>query len=104
MTEPRKSILLISDCCGKGFGQAKTLLLNLNKAGLTYDLNTGHSKSCTKILERFGIEPKSVKKTPVIYIDDIAFAAEKINDKAYLENLVNNLKIVKEGEKNGLEK
>jgi hypothetical protein len=94
--EPKKSVLLISSCCGKGFGQATMLIKALNEAGVVYNLNTSKHKHCTAIFERFGIDPKTVGKTPYIYIDDLFFRAEEINNKEFLNKVVSDLKICKQ--------
>ena len=91
--KPNKSVLLITKCCGKGFHQAQVLIKALNEVGLIYELAVGNARNSAQVLERFDIHVDTLKRYPIIYVDDLCFRAEKINDKDYLKKLVNNLVI-----------
>jgi hypothetical protein len=91
-----KSVMLITKCCGKGFYQAQELVRQLTSAGLVYNLHSTKPSKCPDILAQFDIDVKT--KIPYIYVNDLMFKAEKINDKEYLKNLVDVLKKVDEGE------
>lgn len=90
----KKSVLCISSCCGSGHIQAARLIHALNAQGLVYNLNTGKHKSCVAIFDRFGIDWKEAKtkRIPYIYIDDLLFPAEKLNDPSFLQHLIDDLK------------
>ena len=92
--EPNKTVLLIHTCCGKGAIQAMNLVHALNAEGLTFELATGNHRSCKGILEQFGIDPASVRKNPQVYVDDIMFPAVSLNDKKFMEKMVDDLKKV----------
>lgn len=101
---PMKSVILISPCCGKGYGQAVKLIKELNLNGLVYNFVVQNAKNCVQVLEKFGIDPKTVKKIPLIYIDDLLFEAVKINDDEYVKKLISDLKLTNKDWKNKIVK
>ena len=95
--EPKKSIVLISSCCGRGFQQATKLIKELNANGLIYELVVQPHKRCIQILDKYGY--KVEKKVPFIYCDDLCFKAECINDNEFLTKVISDLKKVKKVKK-----
>ena len=89
-----KSIILITKCCGKGFIQARQLVEALNALGIVYNLHSVKPKSCTALLDLCGLETITALSKPHIYIEDIIFPAEKINDKEFTRQLIEGLKLI----------
>ena len=83
--------MLISKCCGKGFVQAARLVNALNEQGLVYNLHKTAPRKVKSILEQFGIDYDIAQKKPHVYIDDIIFTAECLNDDEFLKSLVDKL-------------
>ena len=87
-----KSIVVIVPCCGRGVIQAIRLQKELETNHLTYQLVQTKPRNCPQIIEKYGIQEQVEKRVPYIYIDDLCFAAEKINDKSFVAHLIFQLK------------
>ena len=86
-----KSIVVIVPCCGRGVIQAIRLQKELETNHLTYQLVQTKPRNCPQIIEKYGIQEQVEKRVPYIYIDDLCFAAEKINDKSFVAHLISQL-------------
>ena len=93
-----KDIILITRCCGKGLQQAITLIKRLSIEGLSYDLHSANPKNCEDIIEKCGSTMEIAKKNPHVWIEDILFPAESLNDPKFIDNLIISLKKIKEHE------